>query len=44
MTVLRERTPPPDMAAEWRRLRRALLFFCACVAIVGTMALVGTYH
>ena len=44
MSVLRKRTPPPDIAAEWRRLRRALLFFCVCVAIVSTMALVGTYH
>jgi len=44
MTVPRKRTPAPDIDAEWRRLRRALLFFCVCVAIVGTMALVGSYH
>ncbi len=44
MTVPRERSSPPEIAAEWRRLRRALLFFCACLAVVGTMALVGVYH
>ncbi len=44
MTVPRQRTSPPEIAAEWRRLRRALLFFCVCVAIDSTLALVGIYH
>jgi|GEM_PF-5753354 len=39
-------TPPRDSAdaAEWRRFRRALLFFTACLAVVTLLALVGTYH
>jgi len=34
----------PDLRAEWRRLRRAALFFCACVLLVGVLAAVGIYH
>lgn len=44
MSSAREPIPPVDMAAERRRLRFALLFFCACVAVVGAMAVIGTYH
>jgi hypothetical protein len=31
-------------SAEWRRFRRALLFFVVCLAVVGGMFLVGSYH
>lgn len=44
MSSTREPTSRPDMAAEWRRLRFASLFFCACVAVVGAMAAIGTFH
>jgi hypothetical protein len=34
----------PDLRAEWRQLRRAALFFCACVFLVVVLAAVGIYH
>jgi len=34
----------PDLRAEWRRVRRAALFFCACVLLVFVLAAVGIYH
>jgi len=34
----------PDLRAEWRHLRCAALFFCACVLLVFVLAAVGIYH
>jgi len=34
----------PDLRAEWRHVRRAALFFCACVLLVFVLAAVGIYH
>jgi hypothetical protein len=31
----------PDLRAEWRQLRRAALFFCACVLLLFVLAAVG---
>jgi len=33
-----------ELAAEWRRLRRAALFFAACLAVVVVLGVVGLYH
>lgn len=32
------------MVAEWRRLRRAAVFFVGCVAIVAIVGAIGLYH
>jgi len=34
----------PDLRSEWRRVRRAALFFCACGLIVFVLGTVGIYH
>ena len=33
-----------DLSAEWRRFGWALLFFTVCLAVVGGMFFVGSYH
>jgi len=33
-----------DLAADWRRLRRAALFFAVCLAVVVVLGVVGLYH
>ena len=33
-----------DMAAEWRRLRRAAIFFAVCLTVVVVLGAVGLYH
>ena len=33
-----------DLAAEWRRLRRAALFLGVCLAVVVVLGVVGLYH
>ncbi len=33
-----------DLGAEWRRLRRAALFFAVCLAVVVVLGAVGLYH
>ena len=40
----RDEGDDPDLRAEWRRLRRAALFFCACVLLVVVLAAGGIYH
>jgi len=40
----RDEGEDPDLRAEWRQLRRAALFFCACVLLVVVLAVVGIYH
>jgi len=34
----------PDLRADWRHVRRAALFFCACVLLVFVLDAVGIYH
>jgi len=33
-----------ELGAEWRRLRRAAVFFLACAAIFAALLIVGLYH
>ncbi len=33
-----------ELAAEWRRLRRAALFFAVCLTVVVVLGVVGLYH
>ncbi len=33
-----------DLAADWRRLRRAALFFGVCLTVVVLLGVVGLYH
>ncbi len=33
-----------DLSAEWRRLRRAALFFAFCALLVFGLAALGLYH
>jgi hypothetical protein len=33
-----------DLSAEWRRLRRAAIFFIACAAVFVTLLVIGLYH
>jgi hypothetical protein len=33
-----------DLSAEWRRLRRAAIFFVACAAVFVTLLVIGLYH
>ncbi len=32
------------LAAEWRRLRRAIAFFLACLGLFAALVLIGLYH
>lgn len=40
----RSRDDDAELAAEWRRLRRAALFFAVCVTLIVVLGVVGLYH
>lgn len=43
----RSHTPSPvtdDLSADWRRLRRAAVFFIACAAVFLGLLIIGLYH
>lgn len=44
MSSRRDTVRTDELSAEWRRFRRALLFFVVCLAVVVGMFLVGSYH
>ncbi len=44
MSSRRDTGRTDDLSAEWRRFGWALLFFVACLAVVGAMFLLGSYH
>jgi len=40
----RKRGQDAPLAAEWRRLRRALAFFLACLGLFVALVWIGLYH
>ncbi len=33
-----------SLQAEWRRLRRAIVFFLGCLAVLVALFMIGLYH